>query len=182
MGVSYSLSHHGHRTGDEYAGAEPTSGTWCYYLLIPEQMYPHRWADFACVRGPSGYENPGAAFDHDFFDSEITWSSNEPYFCRKAMRMFDLSKVGCDYAHLWHHERGFPDTYNSVKLDAERTVEKFLAAHPDRNLRSAYSGLWAPADEFYTAINGSLVHHSDQIPTDWPMWLPRSNDQLAGAQ
>jgi hypothetical protein len=42
MGMSYLLSHHGHRTGNEYPGVEYNPGTWCYYLIVPEQMYPHR--------------------------------------------------------------------------------------------------------------------------------------------
>jgi len=169
-GVSIVLSHHGYRDGSEYAGAEFNPGTWCYYLLIPEQMYPHRWNDFACVRGDHGYESHGPAFDHDFFDSEITWSSSEPYFCRKEKRMFDLSKVGCDYAHLWHRERGYPDTYHSVMQDAINTAKKFLASHPDCHVRSDYSGKWAPSEEFYTAINGRLVHRDDVIPEGWDSW------------
>lgn len=32
------------------------------------------------------------------------------------------------------------------------------------------SGVWGPADEFYTAINGSLVHKSDDIPDEWAQW------------
>lgn len=169
-GVSFILSHHGYRDGSEYPGCDPMPGTWCYYLLIPEQMYPRRWADFACVRGPGGYESHGPAFDHDMFDTEITWSSSEPYYCRKASRMFDASKVGCDYAHLWHSERGYPDTYSSVKDDAIRTVGKFLAAHPDRHVRSDYSGVWGPVEDFYTAINGRLVHKTDEIPDGWDKW------------
>lgn len=175
-GVSFVLSHHGYRDGTEYEGAERNPGTWCYYLLIPEQMYPHRWPDFACIRSDSGYETHGPAFDHDFFDSEITWSSSEPYFCRRAMRMFDQSKVGCDYAHLWHMECGYPDTYESVKRDAIMTVDKFLKAHPDRHIRSDYSGVWANADEFYTAINGRSVHRSDEVPDGWETWLPKPSE------
>ena len=175
-GVAFTLSHHGYSDGSEYPGAEPEPGTWCYYLIIPEQMYPHRWQDFACVRGDHGFESHGPAFDHDFFDSEITWSSSEPYFCRKEMRMFDQSKVGCDYAHLWHMERGYPDTYESVKQDAIRTVQKFIAAHPDLHLRSDFSGVWAATDEFYTAINGRLVHRSDSIPPGWDNWLPKPDE------
>ncbi len=98
-GVSYMLSHHGHRTGDEYLGVEHHPGTWCYYLLIPEQMYPHRWKDFACTRSKQGWESHGPAFDHDLFDSEITWSSSEPHFCRHELKVFDAVKIGCDYSH-----------------------------------------------------------------------------------
>lgn len=174
-GVPFILSHHGYSKGDEYDGAKPHPGIWCYYLVIPEQMYPHRWSDFACTRSEYGFETHGPAFQNDFFDSEITWSSSEPYFCRKEKRMFDQSKVGCDYAHLWHSERGYPDTYESVKQDAVLTVKKFLAANPDRRIRSDYSGAWGTPDEFYTAINGRLVHLADEIPEGWDSWHPKTD-------
>lgn len=182
-GVSYLLSHHGYRRGDEYPRAEPSPGTWCYYLLIPEQMYPHRWAEFACTRDEKhGYESRGPAWDCVEFDSEITWSSSEPYFDRKAMRAFDAVKVGCDYAHLWHMERGYPDTYESVRADAIRTVNSLLKEHPDRKFRSGYSHVWDDADRFYTAINGALVHVDDDIPEGWARWKrPASAEAKARA-
>lgn len=173
LGVSYQLSHHGHRTGDEYKDARPNPGTWCYYLLIPEQMIPHRWADFAVARKDgSDYAEPGPGWNEVEFDSGITWSSNEPYWDRKTAREWGLSKVGCDYAHIWHEERGYPDSYNSVEFDAKRTVESFVKAVPDRLRRSDYSGVWAAPSEFYIARNGSLVHNSDQVDPQWTGWLP----------
>lgn len=170
--VTVILSHHGYSAGDRFPGDEPKPGTWCYYLLIPEQMYPHRWDDFRCTRAEHGFEHHGPGFCHDDFDSEITWSSSEPYFCRQTMRMWDAAKVGCDYAHLYHHERGYPDTYQSVKRDAIATVEKFLSRHPDRRLRSGYSNRWDLPERFYTARNGSFVHVEDKIPDGWVMWKP----------
>lgn len=174
MGMSYLLSHHGHRTGNEYPGVEYNPGTWCYYLIVPEQMYPHRWPDFAVTRKESGWEQFGPAFDHSMFDTEITWQSSEPYWDRKTERQWDAAKVGCDYAHLWHRERGYPDTFDSVTCDAKRTVEKFLAANPDRHMRCEYGGIWDVADAFYTAINGRRVHRSYEAKMDDSMgsWKP----------
>lgn len=171
-GVTYILNHHGHRTGDEYEGAEYHPGTWCHYLLIPEQMYPHRWSDFEVTRKANGWESFGPAFEHDMFDTEITWQSSEPYWDRKTERMWDAAKVGCDYAHLWHRERGYPDTFDSVTADAKRTVEKFLSANPDRLFRCDYSGKWDAPDQFYTAINGRRVHLSkeSEIDAGWVGW------------
>lgn len=80
-------------------------------------MYPHRWDDFACSRSEHGFEHHGRAFTHEMFDTEITHASSQPYWDRKTERMWDGSKVGCDYAHLWHHEGGYSDTYNSVNGD-----------------------------------------------------------------
>lgn len=173
-GVTYILSHHGHRTGKEYASAEPRPGTWCYYLLIPEQMYPHRWDDFACSRSEHGFEHHGRAFTHEMFDTEITHASSQPYWDRKTERMWDGSKVGCDYAHLWHHEGGYSDTYNSVNDDARRTVELFLKANPDLRLRCDYSGLWGEPSDFYTAENGKRVHnsHASSFDDGWAKWRP----------
>lgn len=172
MGVSYLLSHHGYSAGGKYPYDDYRPGTWCYYLIVPEQMYPHRWSDFACVRDEGGWQKHGPAFEHEMFDSEITWSSSEPYWDRKTGRQWDASKVGCDYAHLWHAERGYPDTYQSVQRDAQRTIEVFLRAHPDRRLRCGYSGQWGEEGEFYTAVNGSLIHKSCEIDAEWKGWLP----------
>lgn len=171
MGVTYILSHHGHRTGDEYPGAESNPGTWCYYIIIPEQMYPHRWTDFAVTQGEYG-GNQGPSWDHDWFDSEITWASSEPYWCRKTKRQWDAAKVGCDYAHLWHRERGYPDTFDSVTQDAKRTVERLLAVNSDRCLRCDYSGIWDDDDCFYEAVNGRRVHVSQEslIDPKWDGW------------
>jgi hypothetical protein len=173
-GVRYLLNFHGYRRGDEYPSAEHHPGIWCYYLLIPEQMYPHRWSDFAVTRNERGYCDHGPAFDHDMFDSEITWASSEPYWDRKTARQWDAAKVGCDYAHLWHHERGYPDSYDSVERDAQRTVEAFLERNPDRHLRCDYSGMWGEEGDFYTAVNGRRVHKSqaDKFEDGWAAWRP----------
>ena len=172
MDVDIILSHHGYRDGSEYEGAEPHPGTWCFYLIIPEEMYPHRWPDFACVRKGSGFETHGPAWDDDWFYSGITWSSSEPYWSRKENRLFDAAKVGCDYSHLWDMEQGYPQTFEWVKQDAERAVEQFLEAHPDRRLRSSWSHKWGAPDEFYRARNGGLVHKEDELPENYDSWLP----------
>lgn len=171
-GVSYLLNHHGYRNGGEFSFSEPHPGTWCFYLLLPEQMYPHRWADFAVTRKENGYECHGPAWDHDWFHSGITWSSSEPYWCRKTERLWDGAKVGCDYNHLWDGEAGYPDTFESVKRDAQRAVDALLTAHPDRRLKSGYSHRWGEPDDFYTAINGALVHKEDEIPDSYDKWQP----------
>jgi len=167
LGVGFVISNHGHRRGDEYLSATPHPGTWCYYLLIPKPMFPHRWKDFACVRNKSGFLEHGPAFTNDMFDSEITWASSEPYYSRKEKRMFDLSKVGCDYGHLWHAENGYPDNFQSVRRDAIQTAEKFIRVNPDGRWRSEYSGKWDKPSKFLRTKKGTLVHVTDAIPETW---------------
>jgi hypothetical protein len=173
-GVSYLLSHHGYRKNEDNPYDEWSNhpGTWCYYLLIPEQMFPHRWDEFKCSRSESGFERAGLAWDSDWFDTEITFAESKPEYCRKTERVWDGVKVGCDYGHSWHRDMGFPDTYSSVNRDAIITVEKFLNANPDHFIRSRWSGLWGKPEEFYTAINGVLVHKDDEIPDKYDKWKP----------
>lgn len=168
--VNYLLLFHGHVRGDEHPIAQPHPGIWCYYIIVPQEMYPHRWDEFACVRDEHGFEHPGSAWDYVEFDTGITWSSSEPYFCRHSKRMFDASKVGCDYNHLWQSETCYPDNFTSVNQDAIRTVESLLTTHPDYRLKSAYSHKWGEPDDFYTAINGCFVHKDDKIPYEWDEW------------
>lgn len=178
-GVSYLVSHHGHRTGEEYAGAEAHPGTWCWYLLIPQQMYPHRWDDFAVkvVEAPGNefvpaffYHTEPEAFSDLPFRGGITWSSNETQFDRKTGTSWAMSKIGCDYNHLWDEEAYFPDTFQSVCRDAERCIDAFIERHPDRHIRSDWSGRWDSPDRFYTAVNGRRAHVEDEIPDDYGGW------------
>lgn len=174
MGVAYLLSHHGHTPADwarEYS-PEGHPGIWCYYLLIPEQMFPHRWQDFACSTDENGWEHAGPAWQSDWFDTEITWSSNEPCWDRKTKRVWGGVKVGCDYNHSWHRDMGYPDTYASVNRDAQFTVEKFLTANPDRRLRCEYTGGWGKPEEFYTSVNGRQVLIGTKVHENSPGWLP----------
>jgi hypothetical protein len=115
-----------------------------------------------------GYSNHGKAFDHDMFDTEITYAKTEKYHCRKTNKDYDIVKVGCDYAHLWHSEQGYPDTFATVKNDAIYTVNKFLEANPDCHYRCKFSGIYDARENFYESKLG-LIHKSQEkeIPEGW---------------
>ena len=172
-GVSYLVNFHGYSEPTDDFEGHP--GTWAYYLMIPEQMFSHRWADFACVRNDDGFTHHGTAFDSVKFDSEITWASSEPNYSHKEGREFDVVKVGCDYCHLWHREQGYPHTFEWVKGDAEATVDSFLEAHPDRKMRCDYSHIWGDPLDFYASRNGRMVHKTQReilAKQGWEAWLP----------
>lgn len=159
-GVGLLLSHHSAFSAEEGPTGTERPGTWAYYLLVREQMYPDQWSEFSCMRDENGFEHSGPAFDRVEFHGGISWSSSEPYFDRRTMREWGGVKVGCDYSHIWDEERGYPDTYDSVLLNAKRSAEQLLIEFPNYQLRCPYSGVWAPNDEFYEAVNGALVHYS----------------------
>lgn len=173
-GVTYELSFHGYRPEGDSLGFydEGHEGTWCYYLFVPEEMYPHRWDDFKTTyEGGVGREGP--AWESVEFDSGITWASNERGWCRKTNTPKETAKVGCDYNHLWHRESGYPDTYFSVDLDAKRSVESLLEQHPDYYCHCPYTGVWGPKKYFYESVGGWLVHKTADIPEGWDTWKPK---------
>ncbi len=171
-GLSILISFHSVREATKDIPAHP--GTWNYYLFVPEEMYPHRWDDFACKR-VGDYERPGAGWDEIYFHNGITYSRSKPYYSRKTKRVWDQSKVGCDYAHLWDEERGYPDTFDSVRANAIATAKDFLDQHPDFNRRCRYCGLWDKAENFYEANNDAFVHKSQLSVIEPSMigWLPK---------
>lgn len=151
------------------------SGTWCYYLLIPKDMYPHRWDDFKCKR-VDGYERNGIAFDHVDFHGGITFSKNQKYYDPFRKEYKYSVKVGCDYAHLWDEEQGYPDDYASVLYDAKNSAEQFLNINSDYLFKSGYSHRWGEREDFYEAVNGCLVHKDDAIPDNWLPWKPKTKE------
>lgn len=169
-GLSYELVFHGYREPSVDC-REGHPGIWNYYLTVPEMMFPHRWDDFKCIRNKHGFFDPTDAWERVYFDSGISFCETTSVYARKEGRMVDVSKVGCDYSHLWNAEQGYPDTFASVKSDAERTVRDFLSKHPDGNARSGYSHRWDLPEKFYEAKNGAMVHRElDDIPDGWDSW------------
>lgn len=169
LGVSYLLSFHSYRE-PKYTDTsfdEGHEGIWCYYLMIPEEMFPHRWEDFKCN---NEYCACGPAFEDLWWDSSITWASSEPYYNRKLNKVFDLAKVGCDYNHLWHREAGYPDTFESVDANAKRTVEDFIRKNQDRYIRCKWSGKYYKREDMYESVGGWFVGNDADIPEGYLKW------------
>lgn len=176
-GIAYLLSHHGYREKDDDLFMEPHPGIWCYYLLITEDMFPHRWEDFSCgtldvVSSGRVYKTPSRLFeDCDFYggitysEDVLTWDNNSGSYKRSV-------KIGCDYNHSWDRDYGYYNGYSCVESDAKKTIDKFLEQNPDGYKRCKYSGVWGPEEDFYQSVGGWWVHNSREsdISEDWDNW------------
>jgi len=175
-GIAYELSWHGRSEHN------PT-GTWCYYLLLTEQQFsPEDWKRLRLERedkqffgGPNWHRH----FDYDSFPDlkahgGWTWGEMTVFLGRDG-KEYEHVKVGCDYAHLWDREAGYPDTRSSVEFDAKQSIDILTRMFPNRRERCGYCGMYDESSQFYTAINGARVHQS-QIgklrETGWEKWLP----------
>lgn len=174
-GVTIELSFH------PYQPEHHMMGTWCYYLLLPEQMFqPKDFKRLVCSQktydwGKSYdyYKFPDLDFHCGITFYEITkvWDKHQ----NKYMRVI---KVGCDYNHLWDNEAGYTDDYDSVLFDAKYSVRKLLDMFPNMNKRCFYCGIWDSPENFYVAKNGALVHNSQKdklIEDRWTQWLPKED-------
>lgn len=171
LDVAIEISHHGYRASPF---AHP--GTWCYYLFLEEPMFsPEHWAELAS-RSESDYlgevHNYDAEIYHQIeFNGGPTFGEITKAYNRRSKTCHEVVKVGCDYAHLWDNERGYPDTYASVLFDAKVSVRKLLELCPPVRIRCAYSGVWCAPAETYIAKNGHRVSASATVPVD-SLWSP----------
>ncbi len=162
------LSFHGYREG-EFQSA----GTWCYYLLIDERMFNSKdWKKmwFKPVMYDWGMSHEYHHFPDVDFHGGITFYEQGKQYDHKTGKKFKTLKVGCDYAHLWDSERGYPDYYDSVLFDAKHSVTKLLEFFPDVKWRCAYSGIWDDKENFYVAKNGKRIHNSMKDDITWDDW------------
>ncbi len=175
QGIAYELSWHGRSD-------HSPQGTWCWYILISDQQfYPDDWAKLRLEKqdkqlaGSSWHRH----WTYDSFpdlDAHGGWTYGKlTVHLGRDGQEHEHVKVGCDYAHLWDHERGFPDGRSDIERDAKRAIEKLCELFPRRRERCAYCGIFDDADKFYTARNGRRIHHTQEErlrENKWAEWLP----------
>jgi len=181
--INIELSFHDWREPD---GFDPyPHGTWCYYLILNEEMFePEDWNKlrFYPYICDSGYETYDYyKFPDVVFHGGVTFYELTKVYMKHVRRYVEIVKVGCDYNHLWDSEGGYADTYETVLMDAKRTVRKLLEQFPNINMRCGYSGIWDKPEMFYAAQNGQNVHKSmeEKLTKDnyWVNWLPIGSGQ-----
>ena len=163
------LSFHGYR---EDAGYH-SEGTWCYYLLLDERMFkPEDWKKmwFKPKKTEYGLDHQYHRFPDVDFHCGITFYEQGVTYDRKTYKKIKTLKVGCDYAHYWDLERGYPDHYDSVLFDAKHSVSVLLNHFPDVKWKCAYSGIWDVQENFYVAKNGKTIHNTMADSIEWEDW------------
>jgi len=177
-GVSYRVSHHG---VSEYS----PQGIWCFYVVFEKIMFvrDEDWALFDLpweVREWNGRyirHYPYERIPEFSWHGEATWGKRLTLFDRDTGTEYPAVEVGCDYAHLFDRECGYPYSLASVRQDAIAVVEELLARYPQKE-RCAYCGKIDLPEMFYDTAGGLRVHKSmeDKIrQSGWTTWLPRDD-------
>lgn len=174
-GVSYTLSHHGI---SDYS----PQGTWCFYIFINSNMFVNH-DDFSLFDREAEIVEINGNFRETFnywdvpdygFHGGITWYSKEGFVDREGQKQTSL-KIGCDYNHLWDRESDYWQGLDEVESDAKSLIDKLVEQHPIK-LRCSYCGKIDLPDQYYTAINGAVVHKSqiDKLKENgWDKWMPK---------
>lgn len=175
-GTRYKVAHHG-------VSDYNREGTWCFYVFFNSKMFQSKddWALFDVKPVIKPYSGD-KFWEHVPYDDipEFNWHGGATF--AKIHQVLDkftgeyypVLEVGCDYAHLWDEERGYPDTLESVKCDAFRVIDELHMRYPQNEI-CAYSGMIDHPSQFYTAKNGVMVHKSmeEKIRENkWENWLP----------
>lgn len=148
-------------------------GMWNYYLLLSEQMFlPEDYSKLICqkeiIRGEFPYERyKDENFPDLLFNGGLTFYDITSHYDRSMRGIFRTIKVGCAYGHIWNRDQGYPYNLDWITRDAQRSIEKLAELFPNRNLRSTWSGRWAPKEGF-TITKAGPVHKDDTgIPEGW---------------
>ncbi len=162
-------------------------GVWNYYLWLPENMFinPEDFALFNCELKITDTLGLGKMReDYDYFSTPdldyhggITFYEKHQTIDPATGKPMVVIKTGCDYNHLWDHEGGFSHGIEEVRRDAINSINILADRYPLK-LRCGYTGKIDMPDQFYQAVNGSMVHVDQLVkmkatPEPWNVyWLP----------
>jgi hypothetical protein len=160
LDIGFEVSNHSRRERDDYFGADRSGGTWCYYVIVGEQMLSaEEFAEFWLE--PSGVHTRASGWDmpsYDYYSARFAaanWHGGVTYF--EKLGGIDgqprFVKIGCDFAHLWDEGRFYD--YEIVEREAIATIEALRAMYSFRR-RCAWNGKWLPEAEMVAGEHGRL--------------------------
>lgn len=158
-GLSLEISNHGRSKYDyDNKSYDDSGGTWCYYVLITEQMLPaEKFAEFwlapTMAERSSGWAAPTYAY-YDARFASADWHGGVTYY--EKLGGIDGApravKIGCDFGHYW--DEGYSFCYESVLSEAQATADALREMYAFFT-RCPYMGKWQPASEMIER-NGKL--------------------------
>lgn len=181
-GISIEIQHWGAPEKPEYYEEEGLRGTpkgmcegkgcWNYYLYLPEDAFsPEQFS--AMWLAPEEYEFAGKKRTRYHYEcypfSELDFPGGATFYQKHGG--FDglprSVQIGCDYAHSWDRDRGYPYDQKWLWMDAKRSVDLLHGLYPDMKRRSAYDG------NYY--LQSDLVEYRPGV------WYTRQNIQESEA-
>lgn len=171
--IMFTISHHGVSDHNQ-------SGIWCFYIHLNEALFCNVvdfdkfWREKKVIEFNGSFRE---TYDYndipDYgFHSGITYYETS-HLTGKCGATHRAVKMGCDYAHLWDMERGYPYSLETVKQDAINFINK-MTDNIKFKSKCGYSGKIDTNDKFYIAKNGQSVHISKikaLQDNGWDGWL-----------
>jgi len=135
-GLSVEITHWGH-TGEN--AFNEGQGVWNYYVYIPERLtkrFNELWLEDKLVKYA---ECSPERVHHDYMQAEFAdqrfeWHGGITYYDKHGHTPgHRCVQLGCDFNHLWDHERGYDYVMEEVAYEAVRTA-KLLADYYEINV------------------------------------------------
>lgn len=167
--IDYKVSHWG--LGSMCDG----HGMWNYYIYLREQQIGVD--QFGRIWLRAQYKTLGGKRLHKTYDyyvaplNQIEMHGGMTFYkpCGDKKQNNRYVEIGCDFGHLWDHERGYGYSLAEVRRDAEKCIESVHELFPALLTKCKWDGTFHPRDEMLTNKNGQPVWrgNKDAIPAEW---------------
>lgn len=157
--IGYEISNHGRRSDPNTSFYKPM-GTWCYYVLIFEDMidaqsFEQFWlAPQTHKYSPTGRDHIAYSYTDARF-AGVRWHGGVTYY--EKLGGIDGNprgvKIGCDFSHYW--DDGYEYDYADVDREAKQTIDEMRSMYSFKR-RCAWNGMWFPESEMVHDEHGRL--------------------------
>jgi hypothetical protein len=133
------------RLGGNSEGSFPC---WNYYLYLPIEQIPEEYHKYFFLKGEYRKLSPDGQ-DHLMYDysgasyiSDLDWHGGLTLYEKQQDGENKIIgvKLGCDYAHHFDEQAGYPYTIEYVLMETEQTIDKLHELIPNLRVSCRWNG------------------------------------------
>lgn len=121
---------------------------WNYYIYLPINQIPLEYHKYFILEGeyqkfsPDGQEHLFYKYSDAPYISNLDWHGGITFYEKQweSERKLRGVKLGCDYAHYFDEQRGYPYTIEHVLMETEQTINKLHELIPNLKISCRWNG------------------------------------------
>lgn len=138
---------------------------WNYYIYLPVDQIPVEFHKFFFLDGkreklsPDGNEYLDYNCGETSYISDLDWHGGITFYEKELEGDGKLLgvKLGCDYAHYFDEEAGYPYNLEWVLSDTKHTIDKLHELIPNLKVSCRWDGKFRDVSECFELPNGGYV-------------------------
>ena len=140
----------------QLGGDSPSSfPCWNYYLYLPIEQIPPEFHKYFILTGK--YEKMTAEsrewLSYDYmgtsYISDLDWHGGIAFYEKHqdGEGKVDMVKLGCDYAHYFDEQEGYPYTIEYVLMECKQSIDKLHELIPNLKVSCRWNGKYYDKSE-----------------------------------